>query len=88
MTTKAKEVTVSEFRERLKHYLEGGEPVLITRRGREPLGLFIPLLSREEREKAWQRLEARLKALDRWLMDHGIHFTEAELEEVEEPAER
>jgi len=80
MRVKAKEVTVAEFRRQLKRYLEDGEPILITRRGREPLGLFIPLQSREEREALWERMQARLAALDRWLEEHGVSFSEEELE--------
>jgi len=83
-TERLKPVTVAEFRQHLKRYLELGEPLLVARRGKEPLGIFIPLRSRAERERAWKRMEERLAALDRLLAEHGIRFSEEELDELAE----
>ncbi len=77
-----KPVSVAEFRQHLKRYLELGEPLIVARRGKEPLGIFIPLRSRTERERAWRQVEARLAALDRFLAEHDVRFSEEELDEL------
>lgn len=56
-------VGVREFRQGLSDYLDGDEPVTVTRHGRR-IGVFIPTRSdREETIAAYQAATERLRAL-------------------------
>ncbi|MFV0433978.1 MAG: type II toxin-antitoxin system prevent-host-death family antitoxin [Leucobacter sp.] len=62
-------VGVREFRQGLADYLDGDEPVTVTRHGRR-IGVFIPTRSdRDEALAAYQAATQRLRAL---MEEHGI----------------
>ena len=62
-------VGVREFRQGLADYIDGDEPVTVTRHGRR-IGVFIPTRSdREETIAAYQAATERLRAL---MVEQGI----------------
>lgn len=66
-------VGVREFRQGLADYIDGDEPVTVTRHGRR-IGVFIPTRSdREETIAAYQAATERLRAL---MVEQGIEEDE------------
>jgi prevent-host-death family protein len=77
-------VGVREFRKELAGYIEGDEPVTVTRHGRR-VGVFIPTKGdRDEAIAAYRSATDKLQAL---LAEHGIDEDEvvAEFQRVRRP---
>ena len=68
-------IGIREFRENLAGYLEGGQPLAITRHG-ETLGFFIPAQKRS-RKAELEAMRAAAKDLDTMIASWGA--TEDEL---------
>lgn len=62
-------IGVREFRENLSGYLEGGQPLAITRHG-ETLGFFIPANKRSRAEQI-EAMRAAAKDLDAMISTWG-----------------
>lgn len=64
-----RKIGVREFRENLAGYLEGGQPLAITRHG-ETLGFFIPAQKRSRKEEV-EAMRAAAKDLDAMIAEWG-----------------
>ena len=65
----AKAVGVREFRQDLAEYIDGDEPVTVTRHG-HPVGVFIP--TRGDRTEVIAAYETATKRLHKLMAEYGI----------------